>query len=818
MYLQANPGRARSGEEKEEMKRKYTPGENVLPKIKRRKEGREEAEDRRMVEEVREMSLRDVGLRGTGSYERGVRHRIRDGAAGTPDEAARQRRGHSGDGERPPTASDAASQARRIEHQSSLRSLLSSSDIDSSEMQEEILRQITEDGLLDGIDLNNMDISQEDELSEKIADAYRRRHGRRSRPREGRSDDPGTESSRDPRSAQERQHHRPGRSPSSTDQIAHASHHPPLSRPHLLEAYPTGHSHRRRTSSESRRQTSPIPSSASRRDSSETPRQAARSATDLTNRPRSSSNSRAPPVGLSSGGRRTTDPNALRPRGVSRDRNLQAHRSPDSRPRETEAMPSSQPIAASSLPSHTSIEPGSSTTASSAAENGDRHVHHLDSPRSTHTDIARTSTDTRETLASYAEPEISCDRCGKQSIEYDLHWNCSKCYDGKYNLCKHCYITSCGCLHWYGFGHATMQRYKIQEPQAGYPQDHPLPHRLDGHCYLRPPPSSLQPATPGSRLRTSSDPKKRLQSGPFCSNCSNFTPGCYWMCELCNEGEWGFCNPCVNQAKCCTHALLPVTYFNSNSPSRFPLANLSPNTPVNTVELPAMSSADVGRPDQVLDERCVPLTFSTKCDICRYPIPPSTTRFHCPECHAGDYDIDATCYRKLVHNGKISAENGPKGWRRCPNGHRMIVVGFEDSNLGHRRIVVDDLVGGQALKDDANADGSLEWSWREGQQRQGKTVSKASTGRITAVSESPADDGTPPLFKKYPPNGGVGMHILALWSWWPKDGAEDELAFPKGAEIRECEDINGDWFWGVYCARKGLFPSNYGRVIETVTM
>lgn len=148
----------------------------------------------------------------------------------------------------------------------------------------------------------------------------------------------------------------------------------------------------------------------------------------------------------------------------------------------------------------------------------------------------------------------------------------------------------------------------------------------------------------------------------------------------------------------------------------------------------------------------------------------------------------------------------------------MIIIGFEDSTLGQRRIVVEDLVGGHDLKEDVNADGSLEWSWREGQQRQAKTVSKASTGRVTAAMESPANDGTPQLLRRYPPNGGVGMHVLALWGWWPQDGADDELAFPKGAEIRECEDINGDWFWGTYCSRKGVFPAIYGRVVETIGM
>ena len=150
----------------------------------------------------------------------------------------------------------------------------------------------------------------------------------------------------------------------------------------------------------------------------------------------------------------------------------------------------------------------------------------------------------------------------------------------------------------------------------------------------------------------------------------------------------------------------------------------------------------------------------------------------------------------------------------------MIIVGFQDSNLGQRRIVVEDLVGGNALKDDASGHDSFEWSWREEGQRQAKTVSKAVTGRANDVRDSPLADGAvaPPLLKTYPPNGGVGMHVQALWSWWPAEGAEDELAFPKGAEIRECEDINGDWFWGIFCGRRGVFPSGYGRVVELVRM
>jgi hypothetical protein len=59
------------------------------------------------------------------------------------------------------------------------------------------------------------------------------------------------------------------------------------------------------------------------------------------------------------------------------------------------------------------------------------------------------------------------------------------------------------------------------------------------------------------------------------------------------------------------------------------------------------------------------------------------------------------------------------------------------------------------------------------------------------------------------------MRALASWSWYPKEGEGDnELLFPRGAEIRECFDVNGDWFFGVYMGAKGLFPAPYVRVLD----
>ncbi len=805
MYLKANPGRARDEEEKKEMKSKYTPGENVIPKIRRERESSDQVEDRRVLEEVREMSLREVGIRGPGSYQRGVRHRARDGAGDARDgDSGQQRRDRAGgpsssggeESERPSTATDAASQARRVGHQSSLRSLLSTSDLDSSEMEEEILRQIMDEGILDGIDLNSIDAGQEDELSEKIAEAYRRRHGRMSRSQDNRAERRRVSNAQRPRPEpnEPRQQRRPDRSPNPSDQNTHPSH-PPVSRPHLLEAYPTGQGHRRRTSSETRqtrRQTSPTPSSSSSRTASETQRQAARSATDLSNglqssnpaarsatdlsnRPQSSSNQRVRPSDVSNGGRRTTDPanivvspprtsNSVSPR-IAGPNNQDVSRQTDS-PRLAARAPS-EPHIATSIPT---LQP--------PAENLALQV-------------------------TYPEPSISCERCGKANLEHELHMNCDQCIEGKYNLCLRCWRLGRGCLHWYGFGHNAMTQWdKKASSGAGYPPNHPLPHILTGHRYLSPPPDSLQQTTgTDQRLMTTSDPSKRLQLGPFCSNCTAFTPKCFWECDVCNDGEWGYCNACVNQGKCCTHPLLPASYPLSTSPLGSGSSDATQHVS-STTFTPIMTSQPQST-EAPSEESRTPLTFSTKCDICTYPIPPSTSRFHCPQCNDGDYDICTTCYLRLLKTGRISAENGPKGWRRCPNGHRMIIIGFEDSAEGQRRIVVEDLVGGHAL----NSEEKL-WRWKDHpQQTQAGTVTTAN-GRGFSSSTTHLND---PTAGKYPPSGGVGKRVRAYWSYWPEEDVEDELAFPKSAEIRECKDINGDWHWGIYCGRKGVFPGNYCR-------
>ncbi|KAL8960062.1 MAG: hypothetical protein Q9193_003170 [Seirophora villosa] len=806
MYLKANPRRRRTEAEEKELRQKYKPGEQVLPQVAIQEK---DSDDERMLAEVREMSLREVGVRSTEPYQRGTRHRPAERRRDprqtvTASSGPRQARTN-------PTRPSGDDVQRQIGHQSSLRSIMSSSDIDSSEMEEEILRLVDE-GWLDGIDLNNLDVSQVDELSERIADAYRRRHGHHSGARNTRSSNTRRPQNHSHRRSPEHSRNRPHRSSLAAEQ-SHQSSRPGVSRPHLLEAYPTSHNQHRRASSEQRTPISPPLRSS--------PNQAARSAIDLSERP-SSSSSRHQPTNVSSQSRRVTDPDRHH-RDVSRgetrsDTAVQNVPSNGEVRTEPEAAQARSRPDVPSRPSNSGhavaanapviVEPSGNSSSTTSPL------------RSTHAaDQAAISTQNAPEL--FAEPSIECNRCGRRNLAHSLHYNCSQCYDGKYNLCLQCYRLGRGCLHWYGFGYAALQRYQRDAKGPSSRNNTSPPHALTGYQYERPDPETIQsPPTDGGQQMTTQNPKLRLRSGVFCAVCSEFANDCFWKCGSCQEGEWGFCNRCVNQGRCCTHPLLPVAHKSSGH-----VTNTDRSTSGKATSFaPAPEHHSRSSPHLIgltPPDQYVPLTLSTHCKVCEYPIPPSTTRFHCPRCNDGDFDICTTSYLNLISTGRISAENGDKGWRRCPSGHRMIVIGFEDSSAGQRRVTVKDLVGGHALKNDgindaAQASGmqQQEWSWQDGPQRHVRTVSKQAAGESQGAP-SPAG----PLSRRVPPSGGLGMRALALWSYWPREeeGAhDDELPFPRGAEVREVENINGDWFVGCYAGRTGLFPGNYVRVLDVV--
>lgn len=757
------------------------------------------------------MSLRDAGVRVPGSYERGTRHRTAERRL-NPSNDARQGRRHQRTN--PDQGHTEANMHRRIGHQSSLRSLMSSSDIDSSEMEEEILRLVDE-GWLDGIDLNNLDTSQVDELSERIAEAYRRRHGARSEVRNAPTDEILRRSRDHPeRDARERPANHSHRRTSHTEQ-RYPRHHPPVSRPRLLEAYPTSPARQRRASSEQRRQTSPSPRSSAGRLHPASQNQASRSAIDLSDR-LSSSNSRPRPNELSSQRRRTTDPdhiNTPRPREHARSESTTTEQSTAGNSEHSTRTVTAQAPSRPTLPSRSS-DPGQTRETSTLDNTQPRQ--HLSQPHETPSGalVAPAPAGLAPHAPKlYVEPSIMCNRCQRRNLQYELYWNCSRCHGGKYNLCSRCFRLGRGCLHWYGFGYAALQRYQRDAKDSATAKDLSPPHSLIGHRYRRPEPEAVQSSLSESGQKmTRQDPDLRLQFGVFCASCSSNANACFWKCASCNEGEWGYCNGCVNQGRCCTHPLLPVAHkLSLNSTTGY-----APNPDGETTFGPALgprSSSTSHFMGLSPPNLYVSLSLSTKCNICRYPIPPSHTRFHCPQCEGGDFNICTTSYLKLISAGHVSEDDGDKGWRRCPNGHRMIIVGFEDASAGQKRVVVKDLVGGLRLKDGGRSHDQAtgpELSWQEGQQRHVRKV----LGQPAAHQARDTATAVTPLLREYPPSGGLGMRALAVWSYWPVDEAHDELPFPRGAEIWEIEDINGDWFLGSYAGRVGLLPGNYVRVLE----
>lgn len=864
-----------------------------------------------MLEEVQQLSLREVGIVADTlepPREHRRRERSRERSRGSRNSGREERRSRSrnpplADNETGtylaygPSTSREGAPPRVIEHQSSLRSLLSASEIDSAEIEEEIMRQIMEEGLLDGIDLNNIDVSQEDEISERIAQAYRRRQAERQRQRrerrerlarEGRVEQSPTTSvtSQELRSPsarnEEQQRRRPhARTESGTSTPAGqpSSRQPPISRPGLIDAANQGaRTHHRRSSSQgssrsSRRADRPAALAVT------STRQAAVSAGDLGERPATSDSTPRTRRRQSDNQQRGTlegrqqfrnslqahsssNPNSPRRAAF----NILTSESPSSSTTALVSSPTTSPPA--STPTNVAVHPSNTRrTTDPTSVRQSRNARNGTPPMLSPSTFPRPTTghstgqetqgiENAVTVAPaptlYQEPAISCNRCGKEHIEYEVHHNCSRCDQGQYNLCQSCYRAGKGCKHWYGFGWAAWARYERQAPPGGYPPNHEHPHILVGHRYTRPLMPLTESTSPPHGLMSEDEPMHRLEAGVFCDLCKAFANGCYWKCDVCNEGAWGFCNDCVNQGRHCTHPLLPIAHKPKENPTRAttestttsdpsePLPEttsragpLSPglapppqDTHPTTPPLTPKTASLIRGPGLITIANRIfrPLTFTTVCNICTYPIPPSHTRYHCLKCNKGDYDICMSCYHKLVVSGRIGKEDGMNGWRRCLRGHRMIIVGFEDRDGGQRRIVVRDLVGGFALRESeetepksptsantnsnstANFTSSSNWSWRD-------IDGSIQKYRVSSPSGTSSPSGAPHMTTRFPPDGGVGLRVQANWSYFPAEDVKDELGFPRNAEIREAEDINGDWFWGVYAGRKGLFPGNYGRIV-----
>ncbi|GAO16913.1 hypothetical protein UVI_02046470 [Ustilaginoidea virens] len=825
MFVTANPAKARSEADKEEMMAKYKPGDQVLPKLnarrKTRHERRADEEDRRLVDQVREMSFRET-IPGQSLQEAtprrrhsrsNSRRRIARDSANPPrsDDSSRQDSDTSGgalDHRRRRRQSD--SRQRRVEHQSSLRSLIGTSEMSDRDIEreiEEFARQIQEEGLLDGLDLDNIDLSRDDELSRRITDAYRRRQRERSNadarnPPEAAQTDTRLRVSENRSSSRSRGSSRSASRHAQPDDRSR----PPPAGPTSLEARDLARRPRRRTASSGRSVTAPIFPLAREG------RLAARSQTDLDVDVRSHTSdlAAAPRQNLGESQSRNSSSqsvpvsshatNDLSPTTASGNNASFASRVPQWNPN----IQDSPPPPTTALPIHEQAEVRSSR-AHPPAELAIVHSS-ASSPLSSPTASAGHQ---RARSQLYPEPCINCSRCNKQHIEYELHYHCATCAGGQWNICLGCYRSGKGCQYWFGFGYGAWKKWEKMRQQGD--ESLAAPHMLTASRYL-PPPSS-QGGADGRRTLTTDDPKGRLETGTFCARCMACTNDCYWRCDVCNEGDWGFCNDCVNQGRSCTHMLLPLTHEAEQATGR-PRSPRSPGRPPTATIYSGPQATSIGP--------FKPLTFSTRCDICQDPIPPSHVRYHCsgctsalvPDAPPGDYDICSSCYNGLVSSAQISPENGHSGWRRCLNGHRMAVIGFTEGKVGQWRFVERDIVGGHALRSEPFEDadhkeqGLQKWSWKNGSERWERLATK----EVSAAAPTSVPSAS--FAQSFPPDGGAGMRANARWAWYPQAGSEDELLFPKGAEVQEIEDVNGDWFFGTYMGAKGLFPAPYVRMSQ----
>ncbi|KAF7864153.1 uncharacterized protein EAF02_010121 [Botrytis sinoallii] len=362
------------------------------------------------------------------------------------------------------------SAARQIEHQSSLRSLISSSDIDSREMEEEILRQIREEGLLDGIDLENIDVNQEDQISERIAEAFRRRQEERSRPDLSRRSERDTADRRrrSPRasltdSGREKPLVMMLPELKATQNIIILAKIGAVTASHLDVGLNSGGRRRQRTLSAPRSSTAPVPVVTP-----ET-RPAARSQTDLSTIPRTSFVQTSQPFRGPS--RRSTDSNVRRLSESSTSREPQPQTASTTRtsnstvvasPSESTPRTSSNSLLERSrsddmpeLPDIPDIPAPLSIRANAPADifvasAVPASVPYMDeslipAPLSPHTPTHLALFDKAAALASGSRPSSShsvgsrprtqllsrtfilCRRCQKNYIEYEVHYNCSAC-------------------------------------------------------------------------------------------------------------------------------------------------------------------------------------------------------------------------------------------------------------------------------------------------------------------------------------------------------------------------------------------------------
>lgn len=168
----------------------------------------------------------------------------------------------------------------------------------------------------------------------------------------------------------------------------------------------------------------------------------------------------------------------------------------------------------------------------------------------------------------------------------------------------------------------------------------------------------------------------------------------------------------------------------------------------------------------------------------------------------------------------------------------MIVLAFEadEEDGAMRRVVKNDLVGGWKMDEDEMKAWNVQhnlcsptaspptspplatrgtWIWKENTDGTRKTRARAST-LTNAAPVAGSSSYTNTNVARFPPDGGFGLKGTAVYSYWPEEADADdasirELVLPRGADVLQMEDINGDWWSGVYAGDFGIFPAGFVR-------
>ena len=134
----------------------------------------------------------------------------------------------------------------------------------------------------------------------------------------------------------------------------------------------------------------------------------------------------------------------------------------------------------------------------------------------------------------------------------------------------------------------------------------------------------------------------------------------------------------------------------------------------------------------------------------------------------------------------------------------MAIFAYRESQSGFWRCVLAEPVGGRALRSRRLKNGLVRWWWYEDGGRR--------VERLVIPDDVSAPTPGPSASAGFPPELGVGARGVATWPWFPT--AADELTFPRGADIAEIEDVNGDWWFGTYAGQVGIFPAPYVALVD----